>query len=32
MGVVWYYVDSNPAMTQMGRRTLDRIIADVSPG
>ena len=32
MGVVWYYVDSNPAMTQMGRRTLDRIMADVSPG
>ena len=32
MGVVWYYVDSNPAMTQMGRRTLDRIMADVSRG
>ena len=32
MGVVWYYVDSNPAMTQMGRRTLDRIMADLSPG
>lgn len=28
MGVVWYYVDSNPAMNRMGRRTLDRITAD----
>jgi aminoglycoside phosphotransferase (APT) family kinase protein len=28
MGVVWYYRDSNPAMSQMGRRTLERIIAD----
>lgn len=25
MGVVWYYVDSNPAMAKMGRRTLQRI-------
>jgi aminoglycoside phosphotransferase (APT) family kinase protein len=31
MGVIWYYVDSNPAMSQMGRRTLDRIMADRSP-
>jgi hypothetical protein len=28
MGVVWYYVDSNPAMHRMGRRTLERILAD----
>ena len=28
---VWYYVDSNPAMSRMGRRTLDRIQADTSP-
>jgi aminoglycoside phosphotransferase (APT) family kinase protein len=27
MGAVWYYVDSNPAMSRMGRRTLDRIMA-----
>lgn len=27
MGLVWYYVDSNPAMSQWGRRTLDRIVA-----
>ena len=26
MGVVWYYVESNPAMSAMGRRTLDRIL------
>ena len=32
MGVVWYYVDSNPAMSHMGRRTLDRVMAEVSPG
>ncbi|MFG3706500.1 aminoglycoside phosphotransferase family protein [Micromonospora sp. NPDC047670] len=30
MGVVWYYVDSNPAMSRMGRRTLERILADSS--
>lgn len=28
MGAVWYYVDSNPAMSQMGVRTLDRIQAN----
>ena len=28
MGAVWYYTDSNPAMSRMGRRTLDRIVAD----
>ncbi len=30
MGAVWYYVESNPAMSRMGRRTLDRIMADGS--
>ncbi|WP_184987620.1 aminoglycoside phosphotransferase family protein [Sphaerisporangium rubeum] len=30
MGAVWYYVDSNPAMSGMGRRTLERIVADES--
>jgi aminoglycoside phosphotransferase (APT) family kinase protein len=28
MGLVWYYVDSNPAMSLMGRRTLQRIMLD----
>lgn len=26
MGLVWYYADSNPAMSHWGRRTLDRIM------
>jgi aminoglycoside phosphotransferase (APT) family kinase protein len=26
MGVVWYYVESNPTMSRMGRRTLARIL------
>lgn len=26
MGVVWYYVESNPPMSSMGRRTLGRIL------
>jgi len=30
MGAVWYYVDSNPAMSQMGVLTLDRILANTS--
>lgn len=30
MGVVWYYAVSNPAMSLMGRRTLQRIMADTS--
>ena len=30
MGAVWYYVESNPAMSLMGRRTLHRIMADGS--
>jgi aminoglycoside phosphotransferase (APT) family kinase protein len=25
MGLVWYYLDSNPTMSRMGRRTLERI-------
>jgi aminoglycoside phosphotransferase (APT) family kinase protein len=28
MGACWYYVESNPPMSRMGRRTLDRILAD----
>lgn len=28
MGAVWYYVESNPPMSRMGRRTLERIVAD----
>lgn len=28
MGAVWYYVESNPSMSRMGRRTLERITAD----
>jgi aminoglycoside phosphotransferase (APT) family kinase protein len=31
MGAVWYYVRSNPAMSRMGRRTIDRILADPAP-
>jgi len=27
MGAAWYYADSNPAMSRMGRRTLHRIMA-----
>ncbi|MEU4511130.1 phosphotransferase [Nonomuraea wenchangensis] len=27
MGLVWYYADSNPPMSAMGRTTLDRIMA-----
>lgn len=27
IGLVWYYASSNPAMSQTGRRTLDRILA-----
>jgi aminoglycoside phosphotransferase (APT) family kinase protein len=30
MGAVWYYVESNPGMSRMGRRTLERIVADGS--
>ncbi|RKR91942.1 aminoglycoside phosphotransferase (APT) family kinase protein [Micromonospora pisi] len=28
MGLVWYYVESNPTMSALGRRTLDRLLAD----
>lgn len=31
IGLVWYYVDSNPAMSRMGRRTLERLMADTPP-
>ncbi|MBN7300490.1 aminoglycoside phosphotransferase family protein [Mycobacteroides abscessus subsp. bolletii] len=30
MGLVWYYLESNPAMSRVGRRTLDRLLADSS--
>ena len=30
MGAAWYYVESNPSMSQMGRRTLERILADAA--
>jgi aminoglycoside phosphotransferase (APT) family kinase protein len=30
VGLVWYYVDSNPVMSQIGRRTLAHLAADVS--
>ena len=26
VGLVWYYAESNPAMSRLGRRTLDRIL------
>jgi hypothetical protein len=28
MGLVWYYVDSNPVTSEIGRRTLARLAAD----
>ncbi|MEU6430708.1 aminoglycoside phosphotransferase family protein [Microbispora sp. NPDC046973] len=31
MGAVWYYVETNPVMSRMGRRTLERILADGGP-
>jgi aminoglycoside phosphotransferase (APT) family kinase protein len=27
MGTVWYYVESNPPMSEMGHRTLQRILS-----
>ncbi|MGA9595343.1 MAG: hypothetical protein WBV06_04250, partial [Acidimicrobiia bacterium] len=30
MGAIWYYVESNAAMSLMGRCTLERILADES--
>ena len=31
MGLVWYYADSNPVMAGIGRRTLNRLMADERP-
>ncbi|CAM5719191.1 aminoglycoside phosphotransferase family protein [Streptomyces canus] len=31
MGLVWYYVESNPAMSRLGRRTVERILSETSP-
>ena len=31
VGLVWYYTDTNPAMSELGRRTLDRIATDLPP-
>jgi aminoglycoside phosphotransferase (APT) family kinase protein len=28
MGLVWYYVETNPSMSRLGRRTLDRLLDD----
>ena len=28
MGATWYYIETNPAMSRMGRRTLHRTITD----
>jgi hypothetical protein len=28
MGVVWYYAETDPAISRMGRTTLERILAD----
>lgn len=28
MGLVWYYVESNPPMSRLGRRTLERLLAE----
>jgi hypothetical protein len=30
MGATWYYAQSKPPMSRMGRRTLERILADES--
>jgi aminoglycoside phosphotransferase (APT) family kinase protein len=30
VGLVWYYLDSNPAMSRTGERTLQRILSDES--
>ncbi|MFI6291562.1 aminoglycoside phosphotransferase family protein [Nonomuraea sp. NPDC050790] len=27
IGLVWYYLDTNPVMSELGRRTLDRVLA-----
>jgi aminoglycoside phosphotransferase (APT) family kinase protein len=31
MGLVWYYAQSNPTMSELGRRTLQRIQASTAP-
>ena len=31
LGLVWYYVETNPAMSRTGRRTLQRLLADPPP-
>lgn len=31
VGLVWYYAETNPAMSRWGRRTLDRLLADAGP-
>ena len=31
MGAIWYYADSNIAMSRMGQRALERIQADTPP-
>nr|WP_062338062.1 aminoglycoside phosphotransferase family protein [Herbidospora sakaeratensis] len=31
IGCVWYYVRSNPVMAQLGKRCLDRLLADARP-
>ena len=28
MGLVWYYLESSPSMSRLGRRTLDRLLAE----
>lgn len=30
MGLVWYYADSNPVMSRLGRTTLDRILSEAA--
>jgi len=30
MGLVWYYASTNPAMSNWGRRTLDRLLLSVA--
>ena len=31
MGLVWYYAETNPVMSHMGRRTLERLTAEPPP-
>jgi aminoglycoside phosphotransferase (APT) family kinase protein len=28
MGLVWFYVETNPVMCRLGRRTLDRLLEE----